>query len=108
MRSVSLLPSFRDAASSSFTFAAKYQALPWMSFPTVVETLCGATDESCEGVIVSSASGVSTLSYPSATALYVPDTGAVMRVVPPLAALESAVICAFSSSSFAVKSSLPL
>ena len=28
MRSVSLLFSFRDAASSSFTFAAKYHALP--------------------------------------------------------------------------------
>ena len=40
-----------------------------MSLPTVVETLCGAADESCEGVIVSRASGVSTLSYPSATAL---------------------------------------
>ena len=32
-----------------------------MSLPTVVETLCGAADVSCEGVIVFRLSGVSTL-----------------------------------------------
>ena len=69
MRSVSELPTLSPAASSSLMFAAKYHALPSMSFPTVVETLCGAISVSCEGVIVSSTSGVSTLSYPSATAL---------------------------------------
>ena len=69
MRSVSELPTFKEAASEAFTFAAKYQVLPSMSFPTVVETLCGAREESCEGVIVFRLSGVSTASYPSATAL---------------------------------------
>ena len=69
MRSVSLLPTFSPSASDALTLAAKYHVLPRMSLPTVVETLCGVTEESCEGVMVLRLSGVSTLSYPSATAL---------------------------------------